>query len=280
MRFVDLHSHSTASDGTLTPGQVVQYAADAGLSAMSLTDHDTTAGIAEAQRTAAQLQIDFLPGIEISAQYPRPGTLHLLGYGIDPNHSALIDLTQNLNTARRDRNLRIIARLNELGVSITLDEVLAGASGTVGRPHIAQVLVQKGYVKSKQQAFDKYLGQAANAYEDKETITPARAIAMIHAAKGLAVLAHPSQLKKTNTAELAHEIKTFTDFGLDGIEVIHSDHSDAFVEQLEALARQHHLLCTGGSDFHGEHKPLIRMGYAGARRVPRAYYEALVERLK
>ena len=279
MQYVDLHSHSTASDGTLAPAELVRRAADAGVSAFSLTDHDTVGGIAEAQRTAKELHIDFLPGIEISAQYPRPGTLHLLGYGIDPANPALSHLTTNLNAGRGDRNVRIIARLNEVGVSITLEEVLAGASGTVGRPHIAEVLVRKGYVKTKQQAFDKYLGQSGLAYEDKETITPAGAISMIHAAGGLAVLAHPNQLRKSNTAELAHEIKTLADFGLDGIEVIHSDHTDALVEHLDELSRRFNLLPTGGSDFHGDNKPTIRIGYAGNRRVPRAYYDQLMDRL-
>src|SRR5687767_5765834 len=158
--FVDLHCHSTASDGTLSPTQVVQLAKENNLSAISLTDHDTIGGIAEAAEEAQRLGIDFLPGIEISCEFPHPGTMHLLGYGVDPDSKVLHDLTRQLIDARDNRNPKIIAKLNELGVAITMEEIEAeaGGGGVVGRPHIAAVLHRKGYVSSIKQAFDKYLG--------------------------------------------------------------------------------------------------------------------------
>ena len=156
-----------------------------GLSALALTDHDTIGGIEEAAAQAALLGLDFLPGIEISCEFPR-GTMHLLGYGVDPGSTVLRDLTRRLIAARDDRNPRIIRRLNELGVAITMQELEAEAGdGVVGRPHIAAILVRKGYVNSIKQAFDKYLGTGAAAYFDKERILPREAFDLIHRSGGL-----------------------------------------------------------------------------------------------
>ncbi len=279
MSYVDLHCHSTASDGTLAPADVVRLANDAGLVGLSLTDHDTIGGIAEAAAEAKKLGVRFLAGIEISAEYPRPGTMHLLGYGVDTKNPALGDLTRRLIAGRGDRNVRIIERLNQLGVAITLAEVEALAGGTIGRPHFAEVLVRKGYVSSRQRAFDEYLGQGGKAYEDKETITPKRAIEMIKAAGGVAVLAHPIQLRADNDSRLETELKNLVDFGLDGIEVLHSDHNDRTIEYLAALAARWNLLSTGGSDFHGGNKPHIRFGFAATRRIPVEFMDKIEARL-
>lgn len=279
MAYVDLHCHSTASDGTLAPAEVVRLAKESGLVGLALTDHDTVAGLAEAAEEAKKLGLRFLPGIEISAEYPRPGTMHLLGYGVDPANPALADLTRQLIAGRGDRNVRIIRRLNELGIAITLAEVEAVAGGTVGRPHIAEVLLRKGYVSSRQAAFDKYLGQGGLAYEDKETVTPKRAIEMIKGAGGLAVLAHPVQLRRENDAQVETEIKNLVDFGLDGVEVLHSDHNDRTVNHLQSLAGRYKLLQTGGSDFHGGNKPTIRLGFAGTRRIPVELLDKIEARL-
>src|SRR5262249_45193454 len=153
---VDLHCHSTASDGTLPPRDVVRLAKESNLSAMALTDHDTVAGIPEAADEAKKFGIDFLPGIEISCHYTRPGTMHLLGYGIDPASAVLHDMMHKLITGRDDRNAKVIEALQQQGVAISIQEVEQAAQGDVlGRPHIAQVLVRKGYVSSIKQAFDK-----------------------------------------------------------------------------------------------------------------------------
>lgn len=273
--WIDLHCHSTASDGSLPPVEVVRLAKQVGLSALALTDHDTVAGCAEARDEAKRLGIDFLCGIEISCEYPRPGTMHLLGYGIDPQSPALRDLTRRLIEGRSDRNARMIGRLNELGVPIALEEVEQVAQGTIGRPHFAEVLIRKGVVKTKQQAFDEYLGQGGKAYLDKETVSPRRAIEMIREAGGIPVLAHPVQLRKENNAQLATEVKNLVDFGLGGIECIHSEHREPLIEYLSELADRFKLLKTGGSDFHGHSKPHIQLGLAGSRQVPRKLFDDL-----
>lgn len=277
--FVDLHCHSTASDGTMSPREVVRLASEIKLSALALTDHDTIGGIAEAADEAAIRGIDFLPGIEISAKFPLPGTLHILGYGIDPANATLTKLTEELRGGRDDRNERIVAKLQTLGIDITIDEVLARAQGTVGRPHIAQVLVAKGVVTHPQVAFDKYLGQGGLAYEDKERFTPREAIAMIHAAGGVAICAHPTQLRLANFPILERVLKDLVDLGLDGVEVIHSDHRPFDVRFLNAFADKYKLLKSGGSDFHGTIKSNVKLGIARSRTIPRAYYDAILARL-
>ncbi len=247
-----------------------------GLSAIALTDHDTVGGIAEAQAAAEEVGIDFLPGIEISCRYPQPGVMHLLGYGIDPTHPRLTQLIDQLIAGREARNPRIIERLQRLGIDITLNEVIAKAGGgVIGRPHFAAVLIEKGRANSVRQAFDWYLGPGAPAYVEKERVAARDAIDAIRDAGGIAVLAHPSQLRATNRAHLERIVKDLVDLGLGGIEVLHSDHDDMMVRQAESLSRRYGLLPTGGSDFHGSRKAQVRLGWAGRRRVPRAWYDDL-----
>jgi len=277
---IDLHCHSTASDGTLPPAQVVRLAVESGLSALALTDHDTIAGVAEAAAEAARFNLDFLPGIEISCEYPHPGTMHLLGYGVNPASPVLRDLTTTLLAGRDNRNPKIIARLNELGVAITMEEVRQESGGTVmGRPHIAAILKRKGYVTSVKQAFDKYLAPGGLAYFDKERLTAKAAIAMVIECGGLPVLAHPVQLRTSNDAELERVIKDLIDVGLAGIEVIHSDHDDVLVTKYNQLAERYNLLKTGGSDFHGPTVKDIQLGNARGRKIPRRFFDDLVGRL-
>jgi predicted metal-dependent phosphoesterase TrpH len=278
--FVDLHTHSTASDGTLAPADVVREAQQAGLSALALTDHDTVAGIREAADEAKKLGIDFLTGIEISCQYPRPGTMHLLGYGIDPTSRVLHETMRRLVEARDERNWKVVDALQQQGVTITPDEVRAvSGGGVIGRPHIAQVLLTKGYVSSVREAFKQYLGQGGSAFFDKEMFTPRQAIELVCDSGGIAVLAHPVQLRKENFAQLTNTIKDLADLGLGGVEVIHSDHRESLIHELAELADRFGLLKTGGSDFHGANKPHIKLGFAGTRRIPRECYDQLVGRL-
>jgi predicted metal-dependent phosphoesterase TrpH len=279
-QFVDLHSHSTASDGTFPPAQVARLAHNAGLAGFALTDHDTIAGLAEAAAESSKLGLVFLPGIEISAVPPiENGTLHILGYGIDPQNAVLTEMARQLIEARDNRNPQIIKKLQELGIEITMDEALGQAQGGVlGRPHIAALLMKKGVVKSIKQAFDEYLGQGGKAYFDKERLSPRDAIGRIHQAGGLPVLAHPIQLRTTNDAQLESTLKDLVDLGLAGIEVIHSDHSAAEVEKYAALATRYNLLKTGGSDFHGSNKKDINLGTANGRRIPREWMDELLRR--
>ncbi|CAN5426068.1 PHP domain-containing protein [soil metagenome] len=290
MSFIDLHCHSTASDGTLPPREVLRLANNRGLTALALTDHDTIGGIADAADEAAKLGIDFLPGIEISCEYA-PGTMHILGYGVDPKSAVLTDMTEKLIEGRDNRNPKIIAKLQELGVAITMDEVEKQAAGglpasagntksVIGRPHIAAILVRKGYVSSIKQAFNEYLAPGGKAYFDKERLSSKQALGMILDSGGLPVLAHAFQLRCDNDSQLETVVKNLLDQGLAGIEVLHSDHDAAWVDKCNRLADRYQLLKTGGSDFHGGNKHNIDLGLAAGRHIPRAFYDALVARLQ
>lgn len=284
-QYVDLHCHSTASDGTLSPADVVRLAKDSGLSGLALTDHDTIGGVDEAVAEAKKLGIDFIPGIEISAEFPHPGTMHLLGYGIDPNSPALRDMTRQLIEGRDNRNPKIIKKLQELNVAITMEEVEHAAGkdkdpkSVVGRPHIAAILMRKGYVSSIKQAFDKYLAPGGLAYFDKERLSPRRALEMIADSKGISVLAHPVQLRLENNAQNERVVEDLVDLGLKGLEVIHSDHDDATIAALSKLADKYNLVKTGGSDFHGTNKKDIQLGWAKRRRVERKYFDDLQRKI-
>jgi predicted metal-dependent phosphoesterase TrpH len=288
--YVDLHTHTTASDGTDSPTGLVRRAKAAGLSALAITDHDTTAGLAEARAEAGRLGIEFLPGIEISAAYPRPGVMHLLGYGFEPNHPVLQSLVRRLQGAREERNDFLINELNAAGVRITFEEVAEiarprdaapGDELVIGRPHFAKLLFLKGYVPHVNAAYRYYLGNTGRFRFDRHEPEPAEAIAAVHEAGGVVSLAHPNQLRKQNFAQLASEVANLAAVGLDGIEVVYNDHRESFVAELKELCRRHNLLATGGSDFHGSAKKWIVLGRCGSRRrVPRKYYDRLKTRLR
>ncbi|HVT83412.1 MAG TPA: PHP domain-containing protein, partial [Phycisphaerae bacterium] len=208
--FVDLHTHSTASDGTMSPTELMRAAKNAGLSAIALTDHDTGNGLKEAAAEAHKLGLRFVPGIEISADFPAPGQLHILGHFIDPDSAGLRKISEILLAARNERNPKIVARLQELGCTITMEQVeaiaregvAAGKAVVIGRPHIAEAMFRTGCVASVRQAFDVYLGTTGAAYFPKERLTPRQAIECIHEAGGLATIAHAVHLKCDNPAHL------------------------------------------------------------------------------
>jgi len=284
----DLHTHSTASDGTDAPGDLARLARDAGLACFALTDHDTTAGLAEAEAAAKNLKITFIPGIELSAspnldmatpgnlvrvnqddgdeaELGRRGNLHVLGYHVRHDAPELTRIARQQQEAREERNPAIIEKLQKLGVRIEYDEVLALAGATsevgaasVGRPHIAQVLLSKGYVKSIHEAFVKYLGVGGAAYTRRDRLSAKAAIDAIHAAGGVAVLAHPVQMALDH-AGVEHAVARLTTLELDGLETRHPDHEPADVQRLTALADRYDLIPTGGSDYHGSRKA-IRLG--------------------
>ena len=292
---VDLHCHSTASDGTARPAEVVRLAHAAGLSGLALTDHDTVAGVAEAAGEAARLGVDFLAGIELSCSFPRPGTMHLLGYGVDPASPALRKLIDEQTVARDARNRMMVERLNRLGLDVSWDEVLeeaggatggaggggtGSAVGTIGRPHLAAVLVRKGHVVSARQAFCRYLGGGGGAYVDTNRLSAERAIATVRAAGGVASLAHPLTLRRQTPQQLEAMVRELADQGLEAIETIHSGHDPDTVARLTRLADRLELLTTGGSDFHGSAKPGIRIGRPAGREVPREFFDRLTRRLR
>jgi hypothetical protein len=269
-RFADLHTHSRGSDGDLWPAELVALAERTRLAVLALTDHDTIEGLADGARAARGLGLRFVPGVEISAEFP-DGTLHLLGLGVNPASRALEDVLRRLRRSRDQRNPRMLAKLSRLGMHITLEELrrFAGAEGrpeaVVGRLHLANLMRRKGYVASAEEAFGKYIGHGRPAYVDKERLTPSQAIGAIHAAGGVAVLAHPPQLRYRNLGQLRAILSDLVAMGLDGIEVYHPDHTDRQTRWYLDLARRMGLLVAGGSDFHGPSKAQVRLGHP---RVP------------
>jgi len=263
-KFVDLHTHSTASDGRLDPADLVRLADERKLAAIALTDHDTTDGLAAARAAAANLpELRFISGIEVSAKFPA-GSLHILGLGIDENAPSLVGLIQRLRQARNDRNPRIIEKLRSMGMDITMDDVLATGSHSgvkiVTRLQIADTLRRMGFVKTNREAFGMYIANGAPAYVDKEFTPPADAIAAIRGAGGIAVLAHPPQLGYENTAQLRRILRSLIADGLGGVEVYHSDHTPEQTRLYLDLAAEYKLAVAGGSDFHGDRKPDVHLG--------------------
>lgn len=278
---IDLHIHSTASDGTCSPSEILQMASDLGLKAIAITDHDTLEGGREVLRGPLPSGLLFLSGVEISTKAPEGftmgGSLHILGYGVDVNDAPLQQALVALQQARDSRIPRIVARLNEAGVPITMQAVLAHVGdGSPGRPHVARAMIQMGVVADVDEAFDRYLSKGQPAYVDKYRIPCHEALALIQGAGGVAVLAHP-YLVRGGQETLARLMRVLCDLGLRGVEVYYPEHAPPAVDLYLDLARRFNLLVTGGTDFHGELLPEIRMGCGrGDLRVPFALYEALM----
>ena len=250
---IDLHTHTTYSDGSDTPEELVIKAANGGAAAIAITDHDTVAGLSEGRAAAMRLGIEFVDGVEISAEYS-PGTMHILGYFVDPDLIApgLLELKE----ARKKRNPQIADRLRKLGMDVSYDEVAALAGGEmVGRPHFARLLVEKRYAESIQDAFNRFLAKGAPAYVEKRRLTPPDAINLIHNSGGVAVLAHPYQLMLGSFEEARSLTAELAQAGLDGLEAIYSRHTQEQRERYQEIARGCGLLITGGSDYHGTYKP-------------------------
>lgn len=276
MKTCDLHMHSTHSDGTLAPRELVIEACQKGLAAIAVTDHDTFSGTAEAKAAGAELGLRVLSGVEISVEYGSR-TVHMLGYCFDSGVERLRSGLQELLRGRNERNRRIVGKLNDLGVAVTIEEIEREAGGkVVGRPHFANVLMKKGYVQDRQEAFDKYLAKGAAAYEERLRFSPADAVAMIRQAGGVAVLAHPKFIPLREGDTVEGVVRELAEVGLGGIECYYSLHSREETEQYLELARQYNLVATGGSDFHGSNKPNIQMGSGcGHLRVPIECADAL-----
>jgi predicted metal-dependent phosphoesterase TrpH len=272
---IDLHSHTIHSDGSATPSELIELAKRNGADAVAITDHDTVAGLEEGRADAARLGIEFVNGIELSAEFS-PGTMHILGYYINDAEEEMAATLAELRAARDARNPEIAGRLQALGVDLHYDEVAALAGNqVVGRPHFARVLVERGHAASIQDAFNRYLAKGSPAYVEKKRLSPADSIALIHKAGGLAVLAHPYQLKLSQEA-LEPLISELADLGLDGIEAVYSRHSPADRDSYSRLAKRHRLLVTGGSDYHGTYKPDIMLVKGlGDLAVPYALLEGL-----
>ncbi len=262
---IDLHIHSTASDGSFTPAEIIDQASNAGVCAIAITDHDTVDGVKQAIESGIPQHLEFITGVELSAQaldgFTSGGSIHILGYGFSPYDKDMQIVLKKLKQARAQRNPRIIEKLNELGFSISLKEVkdICGP-GQTGRPHIARTMLEKGFISSFEQAFDDYLAKGKPAYVDKFRLSCKQTIQLILDAGGIPVLAHPGLIKPSPGYLIENFISQLIGMGLKGIEVYHTDHSKEQTRHFEKIASKKNLIVTGGSDFHGILKQEISIG--------------------
>lgn len=256
---IDLHNHTTASDGSATPAEAVQTAKELGLAAIAVTDHDSVSGVAEAMEAGKALGVEVIPGIEISADY-RGNKAHILGLFIDPAHPALRPALDWAVTEREQRNEKIVAAMAADGIDISLRELRENNPDSVlGRPHMAEHLLKKGYAASIKEAFQRYLGEGCPYYRDKERIPLDMTARLIKEAGGLPIVAHPFQYGY-DEPELLAFLSTAKEAGCVGLEAYYSEHSPAEQAYLLSLAAEWGMLVSGGSDWHGSRKPHIRMG--------------------
>jgi len=267
-KLADLHIHTYFSDSTSSPEEVIEQARKQGLSCIAITDHDTIDGVRPTIQAAQKYGVEVIAGVELSSEMNHKD-IHVLGYLFDINHQPFLNQLTIMQDARVERMKKIILKLDELGIkNITLEEVCSLArSKSVGRPHIATILVKRGVVRTIKDAFDKYLAEGAPAYVGKHKIAPHDAIQLIHNAGGVAVLAHP------HITQVDELIAGFVESGLDGLEVYYPNSFDASTKFYENLTKKYNILATGGSDAHGEAK---KNTYVGRMKIP---YE-LVEKMK
>lgn len=264
---IDLHTHTDQSDGSTDPGDLVRQAVEAGIEALGIADHDTLAGYDAAGTVAAGYGLELICAVELSTRPTetrvagkRERSVHVLGYWLlSPPTSEFRRWLETQQASRRQRNLDLVAKLRQLGVAITLQDAEVYGRNQVGRPHFARVLCDKGYVTSIQQAFDVYLADEAQAAVDRDEPTLEEGIRRIKDSGGMASLAHPARLPQRGP-DLASLVERLIEAGLQGIEVFHSEHTTADCAEYAELARRFDLIPTGGSDFHGEYKPDIRLG--------------------
>ena len=267
---IDLHTHSTVSDGSDSPGRVVELAAEAGCSALALTDHDSLAGTGPARRRAAELGITLVPGCEVSCRPVATGGMHVLVYFVEEDGGPLHEELGRLRQDRRDRNLALAERLAQLGLPVTYEQVVAvaGDESGIGRPHFAAALVEAGAAESIDDAFARYLANGRPAYVPKARLSGAEVAALARDSGGVAVLAHPYSLG-LDGPELARLVGQLAEAGFGGIEAVYGRYSPRQRTELGHLARRFDLVATGGSDHHGTIKPDLRVGTGqGDLKVP------------
>ena len=281
---IDLHIHTNASDGSFSPLEILTLARERRLGAISFTDHDTIDGVKALASANVTSAVRFLAGVEITAEPPPDfelsDSLHILGYGISIDNVELASLLLRLQKARDDRTPLILNRLQQLGMNLTYAQLADSFSGPqLGRPHIAQLMVRKGYVDSIDEAFGRYLGRGNPAYVDKFRVSCGRAIETIRHAGGVAVLAHPG-LYRLPDVRLETLLQILKKMGLQGIEIYYPEHSTVQTAFYETLAERFGLLATGGTDFHGDATPGIQIGSGrGDFHVPYALYENILKAL-
>lgn len=275
MKFVDLHTHTQASDGTTAPGDLVRLAQECGLAAIAVTDHDTVSGLAEAQAAGKEYGVEVVRGCELSTSTDI-GEMHILGLWLPEDVSPLQGKLEYLWQKRQERNIRIVEKLQNLGIDIAMEEVLDEARGEcVGRPHIAAVLMHKGVVRDMRAAFKEYLGYQGKAYLPKDVLEPEEAVRLLCDLGATVSWAHP-MLSKTSEEWREAFLRRLVDNGLSAIEAYHSEHSNADVRLCLEMAKRYGLALSGGSDYHGANKPKIRLGIGyGSLRVFYTLFEAL-----
>ncbi len=279
----DLHAHSTFSDGRLRPAELVQRARGSGVELLALTDHDDVAGIAEARARAEELELELLPGIELSvSEAGGQRQMHILGLGIDPDAALLLERVAEFRRTRLERGARIVEQLNQHGIPLRFERVQEIAEhGAMGRPHVARALVEAGFCSSVNEAFARFLRRGRAGYVARDGLDAAGAISLIHAAGGIASLAHPPRSVGVDAAGgLEAFVGRLARLGLDALEVYHPSHKPREEKRLHRLTRTHNLVATGGSDFHGDEQPEIVLGRGrGGLRLGRRFYDAIQARL-
>jgi predicted metal-dependent phosphoesterase TrpH len=275
---IDLHTHSTISDGSDPPARIPELAAAAGCSAVALTDHDRLDGLAEARARAQALGVELVPGCEVSCEWA-PGTLHVLVYFVEPGEGPLQEELARLQVDRAERNRQMIDKLSAAGLPVTLEELDAEAGGEgAGRPHMASILMRKGVVGSVQEAFDRYLARGKPGYVSKARLAPRTVAELARGSGGVAVLAHPLSLQ-LGEPELASAVAELADAGFSGLEARYGRYSPEERAGLADVAGRHGLVVTGGSDYHGTFKPDLAVGTGrGDLSVPDATVATLAER--
>lgn len=276
-RMIDMHVHSSASDGTFAPSDLLAEAKKAGLCAMALTDHDTMDGIEEAQQAANELGIELVPGVEISTEY-NGREIHVLGYYVSQESPRLKAMLEEFRDFRVTRNVRMVERLREEGFSITMEQLREKFPDSVlTRAHMSRFLCDTGQLPDTRTAFSKYLGENCCCYIDRPRISPADAVELIREAGGLAVLAHPV-LCNLPDEELLEMIAEMKQAGMCGLEAVYSENTADDEAHMKKLAEEFDLCVTGGSDFHGKNKPDIQLGKGkGNLHIPYAYLQSLKE---
>ncbi len=278
MNYIDLHVHSSASDGSLTPEEVVSLAKEAGLRYFALTDHDTVDGVEQALQYAGKFEnIDVIPGIELSCYY-RNREIHIVGLFVNHRDKAFLAELKKLKQAREDRNEKMIQNFVDAGIPITLEELKHGnPNSVITRAHFARVLVEKGVCRNKTEAFDKYLGIGCPFYLPKPKVTPEHVLNLIKQAGGTAILAHPYSYKFSKS-EVETLLDTLIPLGLSGLECYYSTYDDGQIQELRSIALTKNLFVSGGSDFHGVVKPDISIGTGrGNLRIPEKLLTAICE---
>lgn len=277
-KYIDLHTHSLKSDGSMTPAEVVREAKKAGLAAIALSDHDTVDGVREAMDEGRKIGVEVIPAIEFSVQSKTE--THILGYFINLDNSDLKQVIKEVVDLRIERNYVTTERLNELGFDITLEEVRALAPNNfVGRAHFARVLMDKGYTQSVKEGFDKYMSVGKYAYCEKQRLTAREAIELIAKCGGISFLAHP-HLTKLSDSELKEFLLELKSYGLNGIEGYYTDYTPEMQEKYQALASELGLMISGGTDFHAAMKPHISIGTGlGNLKIPYSVLEKMKEKI-